>query len=37
MVENAEDVNKGGRSADFADGADLEEREALKFTQVSLL
>jgi hypothetical protein len=37
MVENVEDVKGAGRSADFADGADLEEREALKFTQVSLL
>jgi hypothetical protein len=34
MVENVEDVKGAGRSAD---GADLEEREALKFTQVSLL
>jgi hypothetical protein len=37
MVENVEDVKGAGRSADFADGADLEEREALKFTQASLL
>jgi hypothetical protein len=37
MVENAEDVNEGGRFVDFAHGADLEEREALKLTQVSLL
>jgi hypothetical protein len=36
-VENVEEVKGPGRFSDFADGADLEEREALKFTQVSFL